>query len=298
MKCFPKFLSLGILALSSLEHSTAAAAPFVARYKAPTPETTSKKAIEYYANLPRGGGILGTPVEAKHLVTLYYSFYALNGATALPAPEASAGTFPELSMKGSTGYVVYEHLGAISLSYAALVYFAAKGNRSVPTAIAMSSLPLAYVRYKDLLSNLGKSSPASLLVAGLLIGGTFMILSGKGDATLCAQALALFNLASGAVGEINPDLGVKVWGFSTLKGSTKAFFIWFIALVAGYGALAAMMLQGRSGMEAIGYAALLETVFMIDCIYLRKWNVGVAPPESNYIFLGIPLITALAILLT
>ena len=100
------------------------------------PRSTTTKA-DKVAKLPRGGGILGTPVEFKHLATLYYSFYALNGVTAMPAPEASATTFPELRDKDSPGYVIYEHLGAISLSetdthITNVVYWRPPGNR-VPT---------------------------------------------------------------------------------------------------------------------------------------------------------------------
>ena len=296
MKYFSRLLCFALIALVTLEH--AAASPFGARSKASTPGSSTAKA-DKIAKLPRGGGILGTPVEFKHLATLYYSFYALNGVTAMPAPEASAATFPELRDKDSPGYVIYEHLGAISLSYAALCYFATTESRFGSTAIALSSLPMAYVRYKYVLANLGKASTASMLLAGIFIGCIAFILSGKGDADLGLVALWYFYVGSGFAGVYDPNIGVKVWGFPTLeKKSTKAFFIWFSALVAGYGVLALLMQDGRHGMKAIGPAAIFELLFMIDCVFVRKWNVGVAPPESNYVFLGIPLITALGAILT
>lgn len=68
--------------------------------------------------------------------------------------------------------------------------------------------------------------------------------------------------------------------------------------MAGWGALALMRLHsGLSAMDSIGRAAILETLVMIDCIWLRKWNIGVAPDASNYVFFGIPLLTAATILL-
>ena len=119
------------------------------------------------------------------------------------------------------------------------------------------------------------------------------------------QSFHFFTLIAGSISEIFPNFGTQLFGFPTfnndvtVSASTKAIFIWFVALLAGYGLLATLLLQGKtSNMQSIGYAALLEALFMIDCIYLRKWNIGIAPDASNYVFLGIPLLTGLVIFLS
>lgn len=249
----------------------------------------------------RGGGVdMNFPIKPNTMVKVFCGFYALNGALGMPAPE-SAKDFA--LAEGTTDYVVFENLGAISLGYAALVYMAAFKN-SVPTTkmVAWSSLPLAYVSYKNMLKGITGRMTGSPFRGPIntifLLGCAYAILTGKGDAEIIAKALAVPPLVIGAVSQLDHGIGRKLAGFgSDDAGETgKAIFVWYAALMAGWGALALMMLRfGLSGMAAIGRAAILETIFMIDCIWIRKWNIDVAPAISNYVFLGIPLLTAASI---
>ena len=263
-------------------------------------------------SVPRGGGsgILGTPIQPRLLVTTFVGFYALNGIIGMIAPpEVSGDTFPDLKNVGSPEYVAYQHVGPISLSYALLVYLTvfrgsddALSSSSVASAVAYSSLPLAYFKgihlLKGIMTKFGTSKLQTGLVFAFLVAcAGQIVMKDTGNATLVAKMLASFPLIIGVIGELNPDYGIKLCGFPPLNNAGKAFFIWFAALAAGYGVLSHLLLQGVEPIQAVGYAAALELFFMIDCVYIRKWNVGVAPPASNYVFMAFPLLTAVGVLL-
>ena len=115
-----------------------------------------------------------------------------------------------------------------------------------------------------------------------------------------ATLLAVPVLAVGVISQFDPSLARKIAGFhSGLPSKTgQAIFVWYAALCAGWGALVLMALKtDLPPLQIIGRAAILETIFMVDCIWIRKWNIGVAPDPSNYIFLGIPLLMALSVYL-
>jgi hypothetical protein len=52
-----------------------------------------------------------------------------------------------------------------------------------------------------------------------------------------------------------------------------------------------LLLDGRDALQSVGIVAALETLFMADCVWFRKWNDGVVDGGSNYVFLAIPMIT-------
>ena len=263
------------------------------------PTTIGSHAAAVALRVPRGGGDF--PIKPNQMVKLFCSFYALNGALSMPAPESAK----DFALKeGNPDYIAFENLGAISLSYAALVYFTAFSNRSAPKVVALSSLPYTYVTYKNTLKGIVERLSGSKIrgpaSTAFLVGCAYCILEGKGNAERIATLLAIPALIIGVASELDIGLGMKLAGFgSSLAGKkAQAIYVWYAALMAGWGALALMRLQsGLSAMDAIARAALIETVFMIDCIWIRKWNVGVAPDASNYVFLGIPLLTAVALLL-
>ncbi|CAB9510938.1 expressed unknown protein [Seminavis robusta] len=253
-------------------------------------------------NVPRGGGL--PSVKPQHMIKVFCGFYALNGALSFPAPE-SAKDFALI--EGTDDYVVFENLGAISLSYASLVYFLKfKGlSMAVPKMVALSSLPLAYVSYKNMLKGITHKMTGSNLHGPIntlfWVSCIYAILSSKvADPVLLAKVMALPPLAIGTISQFDQELARKIGGFNAgvVSKKGKSIFVWYAALMAGWGALILMTLQLKlSAMDAIGRAAVLETLFMVDCIWIRKWNIGVAPDASNYVFLGIPLLTAVTIFL-
>ena len=264
----------------------------VLAFKAPT----SSAALR----VPRGGG-QQFPIPPKAMVKVFCCFYALNGITSLPAPESAK----DFALKeGTADYVVFENLGAISLAYTSLVYLSAFSDRSASNVVAFSSLPCAYVSYKNMLKGLTEKLSGSKAqgpaTTAFFVAGIYCLLKGKGNAAQVASALAALPLLIGLVSQVDLGLGMKLAGFGNSVSGKKgeAIYVWFAALMAGYGALVLMRLHtSLSAMDAIARAAALETLFMIDCIWIRKWNIGVAPNASNYVFLGIPLLTAITLFL-
>lgn len=284
MKC----LSAILLLLSNLLQCTP-----ILGLKAPSQATATAMRV------PRGGG--GIPIKPEHMVKVFCSFYALNGALSLPAPEAAK----DFDLKeGAADYVVFENLGAVSLSYATMVYLSAFSHRNAANIVALSALPCAYVSYKNtlkgLIAKMSGSKTQGPVGTALIAAGICCILKGKGNVEGIASALAIPPLLIGIVSQFDLGLGMKIAGFGTSVSGKKgqAIYVWYAALMAGWGALALMRLQTNlSALDAIARAAVLETLFMVDCMYIRKWNIGVAPDASNYVFLGIPLATAVVLLL-
>ena len=264
-------------------------------FKAPR---TSSAAL--LTSVPRGGG-QQFPIPPKAMVKVFCSLHALNGITSFPAPESAK---PFALKEGTPDYVVFENLGAISLAYASLVYLTAFSYRSASNIVALSSLPCAYVSYKNMLKGLTErlsgskiQGPATTI---FLVGGIYCLLNGKGNTQQIATALAVLPLIIGLTSQVDLRLGMKLAGFGNSVSGKKgeAIYVWYAAHMAGYGALALMRLHSSlSAMDTIARAAALETLFMIDCIWIRKWNIGVAPNASNYVFLGIPLLTAITLFL-
>ena len=275
-------------------------APAVRGWKPPTTQRTA-----VWVKVPRGGEGGGTKLpilEPSTMVKIFCSFYALNGALSLPAPE-SAKDFA--LQEGTSDYVVFENLGTVSLGYAALVYLTAfKTTMAAPKVIALSSLPCAYVSYKNMLKGLtAKLSGNKLqgpLMTAFMVACIWAILNDKGNAKHIATALAIPPIVIGLVSQFNLGAGMQLSGFGTSSLSDKkgrAIYVWFAALMTGWGTLALLRLhqQPAEAMNAIALAAMVETAFMVDCLFLRQWNVGVAPAASNYVFLGIPLVTAIVL---
>lgn len=81
---------------------------------------------------------------------------------------------------------------------------------------------------------------------------------------------------------VGPDAGMAAAGLGqTTTRSGHAFYLSNAALQIGFAVLALQLLYGRAILPAIGTVAALETIFMVDCVLGRKWNVGVAPAVSN-----------------
>lgn len=245
----------------------------------------------------------GATITPKALAKVYAGFYGLNGITAMPAPE-SAGDFGTELQECTTDYVIFENMGATSLGYAIMVYLATTQEKTLATAkiVAYSGLPCTYVTYKNMLkgvsSKLSGARLPGLIQTIFMVACVYAIFAGKGDTQLIAEIFAVLPLLLGIVSVLNPEKGMQLAGVGTATTKFgKAAFIWWTALLVGWGTMSLLLLSGRDAMESVGIIAVLETLFMIDCIWIRKWNEGVAPSASNYVFLGIPLLTAIGMIL-
>jgi hypothetical protein len=249
----------------------------------------------------RGGG---TPVKPSDITKIYAAFYGFNGVVGMPAPETTSnfGDFPVLE-EGTTDYVICENLGSVSLGYALLVYLTTTKRTSMPLhkAIAFAGLPCTYIQYKNLLKGvsrkLGGEGPTALLTTAFMVGISYGLFTGKGDSEFLSKIYVIPTLLLGIVSEISPEAGMKMSSMGTAtSNSGKAFYMWWASLMTGFGALALLLLNGKDPIQSVGMVAALQTLFMMDCVWLRKWNVGVAPAASNYVFLAVPFLTALGIL--
>jgi hypothetical protein len=250
------------------------------------------------------GGGMSLP-NPKTLAKAFAGFNALNGAIGMPAPESVkiVGISPA-PQEGTSDYVIYENVGAVSLGYGLLIYLAlTKGlARQKTKIIAYAGIPCFYTTYKNFLKGLTEKLSGNAMqgpVLTVFMGAClYCLISGKGDTDLIAKAFSLPVLALGAISELNPDLGMKLAGMGTTTSKNgRAFFMWWASLMVGWGSLALMLLGGCDALQSVGIIVVLETIFVADCVWFCKWNDGVVDRGSNYVFLAIPMITAAGILL-
>ena len=260
----------------------------------------------------RGGTRFTIPVVSippQHMIQMYSGWYAFQGAC-FPAPEAAdRSLIPE-----TDDYLVMEHVGALSVGYAALIYMTAFATTmSMPKLVAMASLPVALVTYKNMLNGIttimtgsryhGVMSTLTLVAPIVAIG---LILPDHSPyAVFLATFLGAQAFILGMVGRfLDPIMGRKLAGFHAgpvLSPKGHDMFARYTARQIAWGVLVFMTVPMELvATKVILVSALLETWFTVKELWLGKTSCkgGMTHyPIMNWVSFGIPFLTVVAILL-
>ena len=166
----------------------------------------------------------------------------------------------------------------IGCLYMALLAFTT--DMSAPTIVAHGTYPCALMNWRYLLqgkhSKFGISKAAGIVMT---LGTTVlpaMIRSGKFDSALIAKVNILVPVLMGALGFVNRELGMKVFGYegklAEADGVTRAICGWFCDSMAMWAIVAGLLLAGYEARVAVGCSALFFFVDLVNNNYLSKRN--------------------------
>jgi hypothetical protein len=243
--------------------------------------------------IPRGGGILGTPVTTENLVATWIAYYSITGAL-LPAPKKAYDLYgwkpsPTI-VPGSLLEFSSENCQAYCIGLSVMIYLSNFRSMDAATVVAYGSLACGYVLYKQLLndvfSKIGCPKGTGTLLVAVLAGFFYAVFGGKTnvDTTLLANLICLPSAVLGVVGWFDPDAAKKLLG---IKASYDTFgrvaFRWVFRFSVQWAFVAYSLLWGRDAKATAGWVALLYAVMGLDTWFITKEVAAVNVPPSTVV---------------
>lgn len=242
------------------------------------------KTATHRSQLPKALAVRGGDLK-DNLVTTATALEATHGILSLAAPEVVPkvlyqGTFD--IEEGSTAELWQEHVGSSLLGIALMTYLAANTDVSATDNVVWSAGSCAYVFFRRLIKgsyeNLGFSKAYTTVcwitfLTIPVLGAA--ILSDKYDTTLLAKIYVALPALMGITHFVSPDTMKSFAGLEEKQDAVgDSIMDWWHSALIVWSTLAYSLVDGSDVYEAVGRAAVVFGLMVIDYNFVRKQNAA------------------------
>lgn len=187
-------------------------------------------------NLRGGGSNIRLPIDNSRILSFVIAFHAFNGVVGLAAPEILAEKVYMYHpvKEGSFAQLCHEFFGAGATSLALTLYLS--GDKSTFDAVAIGTLPLAYVTFRHLLkgtsTTLGLHKGAWDVLMAQFFVGIYALLTRVSNTDRIAKIYAMVPTIIGLSGMLDLNYSKALWGIEVIDCKSRGFHRPMLSFVA------------------------------------------------------------------